>query len=255
MALKWCREHDIPTFGICLGMQCMVIEYARNVLGLEDAERMRDIPGMDVECEDEDIRALKRREISLADGSVHYDMDLDDSCYYRVLSEYAGVTIGDELELVRTLRDLSAKKGEYDRVESAMEEVRGKGYGIVIPGRSEISLEEPEVVKQGSKFGVRMRASAPSIHMIKADIRTEISPLVGSEQQAQDLIQYIKDAGNQNEEGIWETNIFGKSIGQIVNDGIQAKTGSMSDDCQQKLQRALQKIVNSGSSGMICIIL
>lgn len=222
---------------------------------LRQADHMRDIPRIEIEEKDEDIRSVERREISLADGSVHYEMAMEDHCYYDILSEYAGVSIGDEFALVRTLRDLSAHKSEYERVQSAMEEVRGKGYGIVIPGRSEISLEEPEVVRQGGKFGVRMRASAPSIHMIKADIRTEISPLVGSEQQAEDLIQYIKDTGNQNEEGIWDTNIFGKSIGQIVSDGIQAKTGSMSDDCQQKLQRALQKIVNSGSGGMICIIL
>ncbi len=113
----------------------------------------------------------------------------------------------------------------------------------------------PEIVKQGSKFGERMRASAPSIHMIQAEIRTEILPLVGSEEQAGDLVQYIKNSENQSEEGIWDTNIFGKSIGQIVNEGIQAKTAGMSEDCQQKLQKALQKIVNTNSNGMICIIL
>ena len=233
-----------------------VIDHCRKILSC--AETMRDMeePSTSmVYTEDEDINAISRKRISLSDGSVSYDIQMGEHCYYHVLSEYAGIPIAGESQLIQMIRDLSMKRSEYERVKDAMEEVRNKGYGIVIPGKSEICLEEPEVVKQGNRFGVRMRASAPSIHMIKADIRTEISPLVGSEQQAKDLIQYIKDAGNQTEEGIWETNIFGKSIGQIVNDGIQQKTNGMSDDCQQKLQGALQKIVNTNSNGMICIVL
>ena len=216
---------------------------------------MRDVAGSCPELSDEDIASISVTDVSLADGSVHYEVETEEGCYYRILSEFAGMPIGGEQELIRSLKELSEKREEYDRLQSAMEEVRCKGYGIVIPSRSEIRLEEPEIVKQGSKFGVRMRASAPSIHMIQAEIRTEISPLVGSEEQAGDLVQYIKDSENQSEEGIWDTNIFGKSIGQIVGEGIQAKTAGMSEDCQQKLQKALQKIVNTNSNGMICIIL
>lgn len=201
------------------------------------------------------IRGILRTDISLSEGKVTYQVQMDEDCYYRMLSEYAGVDIEDDRQLIRMVSELSAKRSEYERVESAIEEVRAKGYGIVIPGKSDIRLDEPEVVKQGNKFGVRMRAFAPSIHMIKADIQTEIAPIVGSEQQAEDLIQYIKAAELEGEEGIWETNIFGKSIGQIVNDGIQVKTNGMSEACQQKLQGALQKIVNTNSNGLICIVI
>ncbi len=225
----------------------------REVLGR--VSEMRDVSSSCPPVEDGDIASISVKDVSLADGSVHYEVEAEEGCYYRILSEFAGIPIGGEPELIRALKDLAEKREEYGHLQSAMEEVRYKGYGIVIPGRSQIRLEEPEIVKQGSKFGVRMRAYAPSIHMIQAEIRTEISPLVGSEEQAGDLVQYIKDAENQSEEGIWDTNIFGKSIGQIVSDGIQAKTSGMSEDCQQKLQKALQKIVNTNSNGMICIIL
>lgn len=222
---------------------------------LRQADVMRDIPGISLDVEPGPIEQITRQEMSAADGSVSYQFVMAGHCYYDVLSEYAGIPIADEAGLIHILRELSAHRSEYERVQSAIEEVRGKGYGIVIPDRSEIQLEEPEVVKQGSRFGVRMRALAPSIHMIKADIQTEIAPMVGSEQQAEDLIRYIQDSGSREGGNIWETNIFGKSIGQIVSDGIQAKTGNMSDDCQQKLQHALQKIVNTNSNGLICILL
>ncbi len=222
---------------------------------LRQADVMRDIPGISLDVEPGPIERITRQEMSAADGSVSYQFVMAGHCYYDVLSEYAGIPIADEAGLIHILRELSAHRSEYERVQSAIEEVRGKGYGIVIPDRSEIQLEEPEVVKQGSRFGVRMRALAPSIHMIKADIQTEIAPMVGSEQQAEDLIRYIQDSGSREGGNIWETNIFGKSIGQIVSDGIQAKTGNMSDDCQQKLQHALQKIVNTNSNGLICILL
>ena len=230
-----------------------VTQHCRNILGR--VAFMKDIADLDLSIDDSEVEGIERRDISLAEGSVNFEIMVEEGCYYRMLSEFAGIPIGNEQQLLRCIRELASQREEYDRVRNAMEEVRYKGYGIVIPGRSEIQLEEPEVVKQGNKFGVRMRASAPSIHMIKADIRTEIAPLVGSEQQAEDLIQYIRDAGNQNEEGIWDTNIFGKSIGQIVNDGIQTKTSGMSDDVQMKMQNALQKIINTNSNGMICIIL
>ena len=230
-----------------------VTGYCRQIL--DQVTEMRDVAGSCPELSDEDILGISVKDVSMADGSVHYEVKAEEGCYYRILSEFAGIPIDGEQQLIRTLKDLSGKREEFDRLQGAMEEVRYKGYGIVIPGRSEIKLEEPEIVKQGNKFGVRMRASAPSIHMIQAEIQTEISPLVGSEEQAGDLVQYIKDAENQSEEGIWDTNIFGKSIGQIVGDGIQSKTSGMSEDCQQKLQKALQKIVNTNSNGMICIVL
>ena len=144
---------------------------------------------------------------------------------------------------------------EYQNVLNALVQVRLKGYGVVTPDRSEIVLDEPTVIRHGNKYGVKMRAEAPSLNLIKAHIQTEIAPIVGSEQQAEDLISYMKENARNKEGGIWETNIFGKSIEQIVEDGIQAKVNQMTEDCQMKLQDALQKIINDSNGGMICIII
>jgi stage IV sporulation protein A len=182
-------------------------------------------------------------------------MTLDDGCYYQILSDYAGIPIADEYELMAKLKNLASMQSEYDKVLQAMNQVRMKGYGVVTPERNEIVLDEPEVVKHGNRYGVKMRAEAPSINLLKAQIQTEIAPIVGSEQQALDLIAYMKDNANHSENGIWDTNIFGKSIEQIVEDGIQAKISQMTEECQMKLQDALQKIINDSNGGMICIII
>ena len=141
-----------------------------------------------------------------------------------------------------------------DALKNALAEVRQKGYGIVLPDKTESSLDEPELIRHGSKYGVKIHAQAPSINLIKARIETEIAPIVGNEQQAKDLIAYIKD-GEATEDGVWDTNIFGKSVEQIVEDGMQAKISQMTEDCQMKLQDTLQKIINDSNGGMICIII
>ena len=140
------------------------------------------------------------------------------------------------------------------KVQDAMVSVRGCGYGVVIPKKEEITLDEPVVIKQGSKFGVKIKSTSPSIHMIKANIETEIAPIVGSEQQAKDLIAFIKESAKQ-EDGIWQTNIFGKSIEQLVEDGIRTKIAQITEDSQVKLQDSMQKIVNDSKGGMVCIII
>ena len=146
-------------------------------------------------------------------------------------------------------------ESEYEKVKNALSQVRARGYGIVMPHRSEIVLEEPELIRHGNKYGIKIHAQAPSINLIKAHIETEIAPIVGSEQQAEDLITYIKENAAESEDGIWNTNIFGKSIEQIVEDGIQAKVSQVTEDCQIKLQDTLQKIINDSNGGMICIII
>ena len=156
---------------------------------------------------------------------------------------------------MQTLSSLANMQKEYEKVQNALTQVRLKGYGVVTPERSEIVLDEPQVIKHGNKYGVKMKAEAPSINLIKAHIETEIAPIVGSEQQAQDLITYIKENARESDDGIWNTNIFGKSIEQIVEDGIQAKVSQMPEDCQLKLQDTLQKIINDSNGGMICIII
>ena len=173
----------------------------------------------------------------------------------NILSDYVGIPINGEYQLMQQLRSLARMKQEYEKVQNAMTQVRLRGYGVVTPEKSEIILDEPQVIRHGNKYGVKMRAEAPSINMIKAHIETEIAPIVGSQQQAEDLIAYIKQNARNSEEGIWNTNIFGKSIEQIVEDGIQAKVSQLTEDCQMKLQDTLQKIINDSKGGMICIII
>lgn len=203
----------------------------------------------------DEIRSMKVDQMAMSDGSVAVNVDIDDSYYYQILSDYVGMPIEGEYQLMQTLSNLAKMHKEYEKVQEAMNQVRLKGYGVVTPDRSEIVLDEPQLIKHGNKYGVKMKAEAPSINFIKAHIETEIAPIVGSEQQAEDLISYIKQNAKENEEGIWKTNIFGKSIEQIVDDGIQAKVSQMTDDCQMKLQDTLQKIINDSNGGMICIII
>lgn len=201
------------------------------------------------------VRSMKVDQMDLSDGSVAVQVSLDDGYYYQTLSDFSGISIEDEYQLMQKLKDLASMQSEYNKVLNAMSQVRLKGYGVVTPERSEIVLDEPTVIKHGNKYGVKMRAEAPSINLIKAHIQTEIAPIVGSEQQAEDLITYMKENAKKKEDGIWDTNIFGKSIEQIVEDGIQAKVSQMTEDCQMKLQDALQKIINDSNGGVICIII
>ncbi len=215
---------------------------------------IRDISGGGLQLESEYIRKCKLDGISMSDGCVRVVLDVDDSYYYEMLSDLVGENIESEYQLLSTLRDMARMKKEYTKVLHAMEAVRYKGYGVVMPDREEIVLAKPELIKQGNKFGVKIKAESPSIHLIKATIETEISPIVGTEEQAQDLIRYISDTGT-NEEGIWETNIFGKTVEQLVNDGITGKISMINEESQIKLQETMQKIVNDLNGGMVCIII
>ena len=192
--------------------------------------------------------------MDLSTGIVEVRVDIREQFYYDMISEMTGVEIQDEYGLMQTLKELSRMKEEYVKVQDAMVSVRGCGYGVVIPKKEEITLDEPVVIKQGSKFGVKIKSTSPSIHMIKANIETEIAPIVGSEQQAKDLIAFIKESAKQ-EDGIWQTNIFGKSIEQLVEDGIRTKIAQITEDSQVKLQDSMQKIVNDSKGGMVCIII
>lgn len=193
--------------------------------------------------------------INLGEGNVLVDISTPDGLLYKVLSETTGLAIENEQQLVRLLKDLARIKKEYERVEYALHEVKVKGYGIVTPQMDELTLDEPEIIKQGGRFGVRLRASAPSIHMIRADIETEIAPLVGTEKQSEELVNYLLKEFESDTSRIWESNIFGKSLHELVNEGLQNKLFRMPEDAQLKLQETLQKIINEGSGGLICIIL
>ena len=162
--------------------------------------------------------------------------------------------ITGEYQLLSYIGNLSNLRRSYEKVADAMQSVEQKGYGVVSPELSDITMEEPVLIRHGNKFGVKMKALSPSIHMIRANIETEIAPIVGSEQQAQDLIDYIKE-GQKTKEGVFETNIFGKSVGELMEDGMRSKIAAMDDECQLKLQDTMQKIVNDNNGGLICIII
>ena len=179
---------------------------------------------------------------------------VEESFYYENISQLAGMPITGEYQLLSYIGNLSNLRRSYEKVADAMQSVEQKGYGVVTSELSDITMEEPVLIRHGNKFGVKMKALSPSIHMIRANIETEIAPIVGSEDQANDLIRYIRE-GQQSEEGVWKTNIFGKSIGELMEDGIRNKIAMMDDECQLKLQDTMQKIVNDNNGGMVCIIL
>jgi len=193
-------------------------------------------------------------DIALHNGCVTIQLQVYEACYYRMLSELAGTRIESEYELVQIVKELSKMKQEYEEVSEAMLSVKQKGYGVVKPRKEEIVVDEPIVIKQGSRYGVKIRSEAPSIHMIRANIETEIAPIVGSEQQANDLIVYIKE-NSKSEKGIWGTNNFGKSMEEMLMDGMRSKIQMIDDESQMKLQDTMQKIVNDSNGGMVCIII
>lgn len=194
-------------------------------------------------------------DIKLGTGDVNIEINLLENLFYKVITEISGVEISNEGDLFSTIMDFARTKKEYDKIAYAMEEVNAKGYGIVTPCMDELILDEPEMFKQGSRFGVKLKAKAPSIHMIKADIETEVSPIVGSEKQSEELVNYILSEFENDPKKIWESNIFGKNLHELVNEGLQNKLSRMPEDAQGKLQETLERIVNEGSGGLICIIL
>lgn len=215
---------------------------------------IRDVKNNPVTLDGPFIKKCKMDSIDMADGCIKVWLDVDDAYYYEMLSDMVGENIDNEYHLLSVLKEMAKMKKEYVKVLHAIDSVRQKGYGVVTPERDEIRLDKPEVIRHGNKFGVKIRAESPSIHMIRANIETEISPIVGSEEQAQDLIRFISDS-SQSEAGIWETNIFGKTVEQLVNDGITGKLTMIGDESQLKLQETMQKIVNDSNGGMVCIII
>ena len=215
---------------------------------------IRDMKNENLQVDSEYVKGVSLEQVNLANGVVKARIDIRQQYYYQVMSELTGVPITGEYQLIHTLKELAQMRGEYVKVQRAMESVRGTGYGVVVPEKSEITLEDPVVIRQGSKFGVKIKSASPSIHMIKANIETEIAPIVGSQEQAEDLIAFIRENAKE-EGGIWKTNIFGKSIEQLVEDGIRTKIAQISEESQVKLQDTMQKIVNDSKGGMICIII
>lgn len=218
-------------------------------------EQIKDAVPANLNTENMYMKRIKIEQINMETGVVRVMVEIKEEYYYETISEMVGVKVQGEQELIRMLKELSGKRAEYDKLAVAEEEVRQKGYGVVTPSMEEILVEEPEIIRHGGKYGVKIKAVAPSIHMIKANVETEIAPIVGSEEQAKDLIAYISENVKDNPSGIWETNIFGKSIGQLVEEGISGKVGKLSDESQIKLQDTIQKVVNDSNGGLVCIII
>lgn len=234
-------------------MKEKMVEMSKNILA--NITYMKDIKQRYTIADNPYVKQVLVEKKNLSNGVVSLEIQVDHTYYYQIISDYVGLSITGEYQLMKTLLELAKQKNEYEKIQSAMETVKYKGYGVVTPSREEIELDEPKIIRHGGKYGVKMKAIAPSIHLIKSYIETEIAPIVGSEQQADDLIAYIKDTARTSNEGIWDTNIFGKSIEQIVDDGISTKISQMTDDCQLKLQETLQKVMNDSNGGMICIII
>ena len=229
-----------------------LLQMARDVI--TEKTTMRDIYE-EQEKEYEYITGQKLESVAMDSGKVVITVKVGDVYYYEFLSETTGMEIRNEYEFIKIMGELAKKKKEYEEVGEALAAVKQRGYGVVTPTKEEIVLEEPQIVKHGSKYGVKIKASAPSIHMIRANISTEIAPIVGEEYQAKDLMDYIEQGSNQPGESMWDVNIFGKTLEQLVGDGMQTKALKMTDESQQKLQGTMEKIINESNGGLVCIII
>ena len=201
------------------------------------------------------VKDASVKNIDLGKGRADITVIINPELFYRILSEETGLEISGESGLMPCMRELAEIKRKYDRIRGALDQVEAVGYGIVMPTIDELTLEEPEIVRQGGKYGVKLRASAPSIHLMRADITTEVAPIVGSEKQSEDLVRYLLDEFEEDPAKIWESNIFGKSLHELVNEGLHTKLGRMPQEARLKLQETISRIINEGCSGLICLIL
>ena len=224
-----------------------LLEKAESVANLGQAEKvLADLGEM------EQVQSFTLREVNLADGSITCVIAFPEAMFYEILSSRAGMPIENDGQLLSLLTELSGIKAEYDKISAALSSVRATGYGVVMPSAEEMKLETPELVRKGGAFGVKLKAGAPSIHMVRVDIDTEISPMVGDEKQSRDLISYLS---GEAPEKLWESNIFGKSVYDLIREGLTAKLLGMPEDVREKFRGTLTRIVNEGATGLICLIL
>lgn len=223
---------------------------------VKDIKRLRDMEKtLEVSKIYDFIEKVQLKEMNLGSGVAEVLMDVRKDLFYQVLSEFSDMTITGEKDLLQIMGEMTEAKKAYDKVAKALEDVQKVGYGIVPPQLDEMTLEEPEIIRQGGRFGVKLKAVAPSIHMIRTDINAEVSPIIGTERQSEELINYLMSEFESDPSKLWETNLFGKSLNDLVREGIQNKLLNMPESAQGKIQETLQRIVNEGSGGLICIIL
>lgn len=201
------------------------------------------------------VTSASATSLDLGTGHARMEVTLEPSLFYKVLSEKTGLDIADEGGLLDTMMELAGMKSELERIKQAYDDVNETGYGIVMPTMDELTLEEPEIIKQGGKYGIRLSACAPSIHMLKTEIKTEITPIVGSEQQSEELVTYLLKEFEESPGKIWESNMFGKSLHELVNEGLHNKLYRMPADARNKIKETIERIINDGCNGLICIIL
>ena len=232
-------------------------EFFKIIKGMcQNINKIKDIKPIFNEAKNtENLGSSALEQINLGDGTAKMLLKPSEDIFYKVLSENCDVNVSSESDLIVLIKELNAAKKEYDKIKDALIDVKETGYGLVAPQLSEMSFEEPEIVKQGSKFGVKLKASAPSLHFIKADIKTEISPIMGSEKESEELVKALMDQYDKDPASLWQSNMFGKSLEVLVKEGLQNKLYKMPEDVQTKIQKTLQKIINEGSGGLICIIL
>lgn len=235
-------------------LKVSLIETLKNMS--DELEGIKDLKSsLDICEQNMNIKKSYIDNIDLGKGEATIDLTMEDSLFYNILSETTGTEIDSDYKLISTIKELRQSKKEYDKIKFALNEVQQKGYGIVTPDTNDMSLKKPEIIKQGSRYGVKIQASAPSIHMIKANIETSVSPIVGSEEQSKELIEYFNSQYQKSPECIWDYNIFGKSLKELINDDLSAKLMRMPEDTQDKFKSTIQKIINEGSGGIICILL
>lgn len=239
------EEHWLPS-----ELVSALVENTADINKVRDYKRL-----LDVFAEIEHVTDVTAGEVQLGTGQVNLDVALQPDLFYQVLGEECGYEIKDDFHLTSIIKDLVAAKTEYDKVANALSSVRETGYGLVPPSMSELTLEEPEIVRQGNKFGVKLKASAPSLHIISVDVNTEVSPIVGTEKQSEELVKYLLSEFESDPSQIWSTDIFGKSLHELVNEGLANKLTNMPEDAREKVQETLQRIINEGNGGLLCILL
>ena len=249
---------DIPKWVVRLDkehwLKSVVFDTIRK--SAQKVSKIREIQQMLQELADcEYIRDSQLTGIDLGRGNATISVGIDSGLFYKVLSEQTELDITDECALLDCIAKLSQKQKEFDKIAQAYEQVKETGYGIVMPTIDELSLEQPEIIKQSGKYGIRLKASAPSIHMMRVETKTEVTPIVGSEQQSEELVSYLLKEFEENPEKIWESNIFGKSVHELVNEGLHNKLYRMPADARRKIGETIEKIINDGCNGLICIIL
>ncbi len=222
----------------------------------EGAEKIGQIDKTNVAfLESDDFEPLTIGSIKMGEGTIMFDIKPKQQLFYKVLSNQCGTQIKDDYHLVRYIKELAFAKLQYDKLATALEQVDENGYGVVVPKLDSMTLQPPQIVKQGGRYGVKIKATAPSLHIMKVDVETEVNPLVGTEEQTKDLVTYLQNQFETNPDAVWQTNMFGKTLETLVSEGMQNKLTAMPQEAQKKMRKTLGRIVNEGKGGIICILL